>query len=151
MHFIPNPAFRLGAFILAVVYCGALVALISNIRLSRPSQSEETPAAPAALLFGIFFGLYFYYVSCFVSFPALLTDSFGAPAAKDFVIEEIDKGGSRARGCPYRLKLQGVVTVLDDTFCVSAAFASQHEAGQSIRLTGAETVMGFRFRNVDWL
>ena len=147
MHFIPSPWFRWGAFLAAVVHCAIIFALGLKIRRAKPPQEKYDELWPFKLALGVVMGVYFSYVSFYVTVPALLTEAIGVPATQEFVIVGLKKGSARAVLCPYRLRLAHATTVLDDTFCVSKAFARQHSAGQSIQLTGKQSRFGFRFTN----
>jgi hypothetical protein len=150
MHFVPMPGFRLAAFLAAIAYCATLTALAVRIRRKRISLENDVQFTPitAAFFFVVIAG--FSYVSFRMTVPALLTDVIGVPASKKFVIESLEQGSAKARLlCAYELSLEGVTTVLDDSFCASEEFARQHAAGQAIQLTGKQSRFGFRFENVN--
>ncbi len=149
MHFIPMADLRWEALLVAIAYCAILTAVAVRIHRKRTSQDSYDEWWPAKLALGFVMISYCSYISLYVTAPALLTEAIGVSANKEFVIEGVEKLSAKARGCPYRLSLEGVTTVFVDSFCVSEAFALQHSAGQSIELTGKQSRFGFRFANVN--
>lgn len=149
MHFIPVSSHRWIAILLAIAYTAALAFFF--VRLGPTSvlpESELEPMRHKALI-ALLAGTYFFYVSFYITIPGLITEATGTPVKKDYVIEDLKRGGIRARLCPYNLKLQEVVSVLGDTYCVSKTFAGQHAIGETIQLSGNESSLGFRFLNIE--
>jgi hypothetical protein len=146
MHFVPNPSHRLAAILLAIAYVAAVAIFFRRNSSATPSAKVEIIPTPLKLMLGMVLAAYLLYVSLHMTIPALVTQAFGSSADKEYVIEDLKKTSSR-RGtfCPYRMRLREVAAVLDDSYCVSESFAKQHSAGQSIRLSGKETFLGFRF------
>jgi hypothetical protein len=92
--------------------------------------------------------MYFGYVTFYITLPAGVTDVLGLPAQRTYIVKDIQEGGSKAIFCPYRVKLQDVSTVLDDSFCVYASSARPLAIGQTIDLAGKESIFGLRFSNM---
>lgn len=147
VHFIPNPSFRWIAAAVAILYCAMLFAALLKLAPRKaPDVSAKVPA-PVKLAAGFPVIAYFVYVFFYMSLPAAYTQAFGNLARRTYEIESVEKGGAKALFCPYRLKLQGTYTVLGDTFCVGENFATIHSPGESVVLSGRESVFGVRFNN----
>ena len=149
MHFIPNPSYRWIAVAAALGYAAAFVVFVRRKGLIPATPDHERIPRPAMLVFGILMSTYFFYVTVAMTAPALLTQAIGKPKQGDYVVEDLRRGGFRATLCPFRMRLQGVTTVLDDSYCVSENFARAHANGESLHLAGLESALGFRFLNVD--
>ena len=149
MHFIPEPSSRLAIFLVAVVCVAVLTTFGWRIRVAGSTKQDGLVPTPVKLMFGLLVFLYFFYVCLYVTIPALVTSSFGVPASRTYVIENLEQGGSKAWLCPYRIKLRGAAFVLSDSFCVNEQFARKYAVGQQIRLTGKQTLWGFRFLNAS--
>ncbi len=149
MHFIPSQMFRWVAMLIAAIYCALLFAGLLKLRPRREPDRTETIPAPVKVVAGFAVMVYFLYVFFYMSLPAAYTQVFGTLSQREYQIEEVKRGGAKAVLCQYRLKLRAVPTVLNDTFCVDEGFARSHSSGQSIVLTGKESVFGLRFDNAS--
>jgi hypothetical protein len=149
MHFVPTPSFRWIAALVATFYCAFLFVVLLKLAPPRPPEVPEKLPASMKVALGFPVVAYFVYVCFYMNLSAAYTQTFGNFAQREYQIEGLKKGGAKAVLCPYRLKLRGAVTVLNDTFCVDEEFATNHSAGRSIVLTGKQSALGFRFRNAN--
>jgi hypothetical protein len=149
LHFVPNPSLRWIAASAAVLYCLLLSVSLVKTAPPRAPGTSKTPLTFIRYSLGFPVIAYFVYVCFYMSLPAAYTEAFGSLSQKQYQIERVKTGGAKAVLCEYRLQLRDVVTVLDDSFCVSEEFASRHSPGQSIVLTGKRSTAGFRFHNAS--
>lgn len=140
--FIPNPTFRSLAVLAGIAYYAVLWFLVPRIKGPR---AAGPPGEKIKLALALPVACYFAYVAFYITIPAALTQILGAPAHREYVVAAIDQASKRAWLCPYRVKLQGVRTVLTDSLCVDEAFAQSISSGAVVSLRGNESVFGFRF------
>ena len=149
VHFVPNPAIRWVAASAAVVYSCLLLTILLKIKPPTVPGASKTILTPIRYVLGFTIIGYFIYVFFYISIPAAYTEAFGTFSQREYQIEGVKQGGPKAVLCTYRLQLRGVLTVLDDSFCVHEKFALRHSPGQSIVLTGKQSAVGFRFHNAS--
>lgn len=146
--YIPEPSFRPVAFVVAVVVLNCIAATMWRSRPPAAAVAEVRVAAAVKLALAFVVFTYFFYVCFYVTVPAWITRVAGASESRDYEVDGIRKTG-RGWACPYRMTLRDVVSVLDDSFCVSAEFAREHPVGARIRVDGERSVLGYSFRFAD--
>lgn len=145
VSYIPEPSFRPVAFVIAVGLVAFIAAMMWRNRASASPIAEGRVAAAVKLTLAPVVFTYFFYVCFYVTVPAWVTRVVGAAESREYQVESIRRSSSRARLCPYRMTLRGVVFLLDDSFCVSEEFAREHPVGAQIRVDGERSVLGYRF------
>ncbi|MBS1994655.1 MAG: hypothetical protein JSS86_00035 [Cyanobacteria bacterium SZAS LIN-2] len=148
--FIPNHSFRWAAASMGIAYYALFFGYFKLRRVADKSTSGSTTAQQKKLgaILGCLVATYFGYVAFYIMLPVGFTVIFGEPTQRSYIVEEIEKVGARATLCPFRVKLEGVSTVLDDSFCINEITVRLFSVGQSVELVGTETKFGFRFTDI---
>jgi len=139
--FIPNPKFRGWAALAGVAYYAVLWAYRPHLR-SGEMHSTAWTKAKQALAIPVF--CYFSYVAFYITIPTGLTQVFGSPASRQYVVSDIQQSSKKALLCPYRVRLAGVRTVLSDSLCAGMSFVETVSLGERVNFYGKESFFGFR-------
>jgi len=139
--FIPNQQFRGAAAAVGIAYYAAFWACRSKLRGTGAGSADSNRAI---LVLGILMCCYFSYVAFYITIPAGITEVFGSPSHRQYVIAGIQPSTRKAWLCPYRVKLVGVRTVFSDSLCADASFVERISPGENVRFAGKESVLGFR-------